>query len=76
MQILRSLPTSALGSLWAPGDLSIRDFDVTVKITPADRTLLATRLPESTYGFFYTNLKYKKLFFRNLDFQGVYGNEI
>jgi len=70
---IASLPPSALGS-YAPGDLKYRDFDGDGEITPADRTVIGNPTPDLTYGF-YTNLKYKN-FSLNLDFQGVYGNEI
>tara|TARA_R110002049_G_scaffold298718_2_gene488623 strand:- start:104 stop:1069 length:966 start_codon:yes stop_codon:yes gene_type:complete len=70
---IASLPPSALGS-YAPGDLKYRDFDGDGEITPADRTVIGNPTPDLTYGF-YTNLRYKN-FSLNIDFQGVYGNEI
>ena len=70
---IAALPPSTLGS-YAPGDLKYRDFNGDGEITPDDRTVIGNPTPEFTYGF-YTNLKYKN-FYLNMDFQGVYGNEI
>lgn len=70
---IAALPPSALGS-YAPGDLKYRDVDGDGEITTKDRTVIGNPTPDFTYGF-YTNLKYKN-FSLNIDFQGVYGNEI
>lgn len=70
---IASLPPSALGS-YAPGDFKYRDVNDDGEITPADRTAIGNPTPDFTYGF-YTNLKYKNISL-NIDFQGVYGNEI
>ena len=70
---IAALPPSSLGT-YAPGDFKYRDVNGDGKITPADRTVIGNPTPDFTYGF-YANLKYKN-FYLNMDFQGVYGNEI
>ncbi|MEN3324971.1 TonB-dependent receptor [Mariniflexile soesokkakense] len=70
---IASLPPSRLGA-YAPGDFKFRDVNDDGEITPADRTLIGNPTPDFTYGF-YANLKYKNVSL-NIDFQGVYGNEI
>lgn len=70
---IAALPPSTLGN-YAPGDLKYRDVDGDGEITPDDRTVIGNPTPDFTYGF-YTNFKYKN-FYLNIDFQGVYGNEI
>lgn len=70
---IAALPTSTLGS-YGPGDLKFRDVNQDGEITPDDRTKIGNPTPDFTYGF-YANVKYKN-FFVNMDFQGVYGNEI
>ncbi|WP_299668034.1 TonB-dependent receptor [uncultured Polaribacter sp.] len=70
--IAASIP-SALGS-YSPGDFKYRDVNGDGEITPNDRTVIGNPTPDFTYGF-YTNLKYKNIYL-NMDFQGVYGNEI
>ncbi|MCK7590689.1 TonB-dependent receptor [Subsaxibacter sp. CAU 1640] len=66
-------PPSTLGS-YGPGDFKYRDVNGDGEITPDDRTVIGNPTPDFTYGF-YVNLDYKN-FFLNMDFQGVYGNEI
>lgn len=66
-------PTSSLGT-YAPGDLKYRDVNGDGEITPEDRTIIGNPTPDFTYGFS-TNFTYKS-FYLNMDFQGVYGNEI
>ncbi|WP_445736293.1 SusC/RagA family TonB-linked outer membrane protein [Mariniflexile sp.] len=70
---IASLPPSRLGT-YAPGDFKYRDVNDDGEITPADRTLIGNPTPDLTYGF-YANFKYKNVSL-NIDFQGVYGNEI
>ncbi|MDD7888300.1 TonB-dependent receptor [Flavivirga sp. 57AJ16] len=70
---IAALPPSTLGS-YAPGDFKYRDVNGDGEITPDDRTVIGNPTPDFTYGF-YANLKYKNFTF-NVDFQGVYGNEI
>ncbi|WP_372753472.1 SusC/RagA family TonB-linked outer membrane protein [Mariniflexile sp.] len=70
---IASLPPSNLGT-YAPGDFKYRDVDGDGQITTNDRTVIGNPTPDLTYGF-YTNFKYKN-FSLNIDFQGVYGNEI
>lgn len=64
---------STLGT-HAPGDFKYRDVDGDGEITPDDRTNIGNPTPDFTYGF-YANIKFKN-FYLNMDFQGVYGNEI
>lgn len=64
---------SGLGS-YAPGDFKYRDVNGDGEITPDDRTKIGNPTPDFTYGF-YSNFKYKNISL-NIDFQGVYGNEI
>ncbi|WP_228851333.1 SusC/RagA family TonB-linked outer membrane protein [Aegicerativicinus sediminis] len=66
-------PVSTLGN-YGPGDFRYKDVNGDNQITPADRTVIGNPTPDFTYGF-YTNFEYKR-FFLNVDFQGVYGNEI
>lgn len=66
-------PSSTLGS-YGPGDFKYRDVNGDGEITPDDRTIIGNPTPDFTYGI-YANLNYKN-FFLNMDFQGVYGNEI
>ncbi len=66
-------PTSELAVV-APGDLKFRDINGDGVINPDDRTIIGNPTPDITYGFF-TNFNYKN-FNLNVDFQGVYGNEV
>ncbi|MDO5969429.1 TonB-dependent receptor [Flavivirga aquimarina] len=56
------------------GDFKYRDVNGDGEITADDRTMIGNPTPDFTYGIF-TNVEYKN-FFLNMDFQGVYGNEI
>ena len=70
--IAASVP-STLGG-YGPGDFKYRDVNGDGEITPADRTIIGNPTPDFTYGFA-TSFDYKKLYV-DIDFQGVYGNEI
>ncbi len=71
--ISESPTPSGLGA-FGPGDFKYRDVNGDGQITPDDRTMIGNPTPDFTYGFS-ANLKYKN-FFMDMDFQGVYGNEI
>ena len=66
-------PPSNIGD-YGPGDFKFRDVNGDGEITTDDRTLIGNPTPDFTYGF-YTNFSYKN-FYLDMDFQGVYGNEI
>lgn len=70
---VEALVPSTLGS-YGPGDFIYKDINQDGEITPDDRTLIGNPTPDFTYGFS-TRFDYKKLFV-DIDFQGVYGNEI
>ncbi len=70
---IAALPKSTLGN-YAPGDLIYKDVNNDGEITPDDRTKIGNPTPDFSYGFS-TNFKYRK-FYLDLDFQGVYGNEV
>ncbi|WP_430409334.1 SusC/RagA family TonB-linked outer membrane protein [Kordia sp.] len=66
-------PSDDLGA-FDVGDFKYRDINGDGEITADDRTIIGNPTPDFTYGI-YANMKYKN-FFLNIDFQGVYGNEI
>lgn len=70
--ILASPPTT-IGDV-APGDFKYKDVNGDGIITPDDRTLIGDPTPDFTYGFS-VGTNYKG-FFLNMDFYGVYGNEV
>lgn len=66
-------PTNTLAAA-APGDLKFKDVDGDGQITARDRTMIGNPTPDFMYGYS-IGLKYRN-FDLNVDFQGVYGNEI
>ncbi len=66
-------PTNELGTV-KPGDLKFADINNDGKITSADRDMIGNPTPDLTYGF-NINLGYKN-FDLEMEFMGVYGNEI
>ncbi|HRZ96176.1 MAG TPA: TonB-dependent receptor [Paludibacter sp.] len=57
-----------------PGDIRYKDLNGDEKITSADRDFIGRTIPTFTYGFS-LNAAYKN-FDTNIDFSGVYGNDI
>lgn len=57
-----------------PGDIRYKDLNGDEKITSADRDFIGQTIPTFTYGFS-INAAYKN-FDANVDFNGVYGNDI
>ena len=71
--IASSPPAVGLGD-YGRGDFKYRDVNGDGQITPDDRTMIGNPTPDFMYGFS-ANVSYKN-FYMDIDFQGVYGNEI
>lgn len=70
---LASPDASSLGS-YGPGDIRYKDINGDGKVDPADRTIIGNPTPDFTYGLD-AGLNYKGIDV-NVEFQGVFGNEI
>ncbi len=64
---------SSLGE-YGPGDIKFKDLNGDGVIDDKDRTIIGNPTPDFIYGFS-LGAEYKRFNF-NIDFQGVYGNEI
>lgn len=73
LDVLLSPYAGSLGG-YRPGDLKFKDVDGNGVIDANDRTIIGNPSPDFTYGG-NVGLKYKR-FNVNIDFGGVYGNEI
>ena len=66
-------PASTIGDV-GPGDFKFKDINGDGKISPDDRTMIGDPTPDFTYGIS-VGADYKGVF-ANVDFYGVYGNEV